>query len=222
MSKKSAGNRKLLRTKIAVAAGLCAFVASVAAFGFWARDSGDFTARELEIVRQCSHAWPAVIFLARVATVVFLPPLTAIYLLAILIFAMRRAKNLAVIARESVAIAAPLAFALALKVVVARPRPSTLGRILPGFSFPSGHVACAAVVALALIWLADSYAREKRNFGANFLRTLVLVIPVLVAVSRVVIGAHYPSDVVASLVATPVIYFATRFLLRPKSENLAH
>jgi len=56
-----------------------------------------------------------------------------------------------------------------------------------GYSFPSGHSASAAAVygSTAL------YAKKK------WLTALAILLPLLVGFSRVVVGAHYPTDVLA-------------------------
>lgn len=54
-------------------------------------------------------------------------------------------------------------------------------------SMPSGHALAAAALA-ALWWLASAHRGQRR---------LVVAIALLVAASRVVVGAHWPSDVLA-------------------------
>ena len=55
----------------------------------------------------------------------------------------------------------------------------------PGFSFPSNH---AANMGAAGLWLARGLRSRRRV-------PLVLLLPVLVAYSRVHVGVHYPLDV---------------------------
>lgn len=63
---------------------------------------------------------------------------------------------------------------------------------IPGENFPSGHVVHAVVVAGALAVLA-------RRHGRRDLVALALAGIVLSGVTRVVGGAHLPSDVLAGL-----------------------
>lgn len=85
----------------------------------------------------------------------------------------------------------------AIKLAVGRPRPAAeVVRVLDarnGNGFPSGH-ACLAVLVLGM--LAYLMARNVRR-GA--LRTVslagLLALILLVGVSRVYLGAHWPSDV---------------------------
>jgi undecaprenyl-diphosphatase len=70
-------------------------------------------------------------------------------------------------------------------------------------SFPSDHATAAFAIAFA-IYLAD------RRIG-----TLFVIVATLIAVGRVVVGAHYPSDVIASIPVALVAAFAVVNLARP-------
>lgn len=82
-----------------------------------------------------------------------------------------------------------------LKLVVARPRPDELVPIVvePGYSFPSGH-SLSAMVAYGV--LAVLVARTS---WPNPIRGVVLAalaaVAVVVGLSRIYLGVHYPSDV---------------------------
>jgi undecaprenyl-diphosphatase len=92
------------------------------------------------------------------------------------------------------------ALALAAKSLVARPRPfadpayhwwwANLGiPVESGWAFPSGHTTTAAAAALVLfLWF------DKRWSWVGFLAVA------LVGLSRCLLLAHYPSDVVAAVV----------------------
>ena len=84
------------------------------------------------------------------------------------------------------------------RVLVGRPRPPLVDPVASasGYSFPSGHAGGSAAVygALALLGLAGIawWTRLMLVTGAALLVCAV-------AVSRVLLGAHYPSDVVAGV-----------------------
>lgn len=83
-----------------------------------------------------------------------------------------------------------------LKRTVSRPRPvvrvADLVRIPDRYSFPSGHAAAAASVALA-------YASAFPAFAP-----LILATAMIVGMSRVVLGVHFPADVIAGQLVTTV------------------
>lgn len=87
---------------------------------------------------------------------------------------------------------------LAATVSTDRERPPV--RILdPGLdplhSYPSGHVAAATALYGVLVVLAWAYAGRRVRWWT----TALLVLPVLVAVSRMYEGAHHLSDVLSSM-----------------------
>ena len=58
---------------------------------------------------------------------------------------------------------------------------------IQGFSFPSGHAANSA----------STYAALGANVGKRALKVVLFLIPVLIGLSRVVLGVHYPTDILA-------------------------
>ncbi len=82
-----------------------------------------------------------------------------------------------------------------LKILFVRPRPAFFIPLVnePGFSFPSGHVTAAGAV---FGFLAVILWRKGKRLWAVLCASLVL----LVAISRIYLGVHYPSDTVSALI----------------------
>jgi diacylglycerol kinase family enzyme/membrane-associated phospholipid phosphatase len=68
---------------------------------------------------------------------------------------------------------------------------------ISGYAFPSGHATAAAMVATVLILL--TIAMTDRGWLRRGLIALWVALAVAVAVSRVMLGVHYPTDVLGGL-----------------------
>ncbi|HSE60824.1 MAG TPA: phosphatase PAP2 family protein [Candidatus Saccharimonadales bacterium] len=87
-----------------------------------------------------------------------------------------------------------------LKHYIHRPRPDTLyvsNMYFKTASFPSGHAFGAMIVLGLAAYLAVKYMPHPWNIAASILLGLGIF---LVGISRVYLGAHYPTDVIAGWV----------------------
>lgn len=88
-----------------------------------------------------------------------------------------------------------------LKALINRPRPDA-DRLMEahGLSFPSGHAMSSIAFYGFLIYL--TWRLTPKNPVLRWVLTLVLVLLILaIGLSRVYLGVHYPSDVVAGYLA---------------------
>lgn len=99
----------------------------------------------------------------------------------------------------------------AFKQVVGRPRPEAMS-----LGFPSGHATAAAAFFGAVMFLAGAL---PPRVGAP-MRVLALVMIVLVGMARVMLGAHWPSDVLAGI-ALGLALAATADLLASREPGRA-
>lgn len=89
-----------------------------------------------------------------------------------------------------------------------------------GFSFPSGHSTNAAIVYGGLAVLRNDLAHEKRR---KILLAIGIVMPILVGLSRMVVGVHYPTDVLIGwLMGMVIVLVMPRLEAAVKRKHLLH
>ncbi len=93
---------------------------------------------------------------------------------------------------------------LLMKTAIARGRPDAAYRLIEvsGMSFPSGHAMMSSVIYLTLAILVAKASREVRI--KLFVLSVAMTLAGLVGLSRVYLGVHWFSDVVAGWVAGAV------------------
>lgn len=108
-----------------------------------------------------------------------------------------------------------------LKITIARDRPDLLEPIIVerGFSFPSGHSALAMVAYGVLAVLVSRSRLAPRARSAIIFALGVLV--GLVGISRIWLGVHFPTDVLAGWTAGGVIVLIYAALTRRVSPEPA-
>ena len=131
---------------------------------------------------------------------------------------MRVTSNWKTVVRDVIVSAAPIVYVTGIKWLVVRPRPITSvgSGLLPGDpSFPSGHTAAAVIVSVMILLTVRNLAHKRFSEAETdgrrvFLRRATVGAVALVAVvacSRLLLGLHYPTDVIISAVVCPLISY---------------
>jgi undecaprenyl-diphosphatase len=110
-----------------------------------------------------------------------------------------------------VLVASAVAVDIGLKLLVDRTRPSGALVDTALGSFPSGHVIHAVVIFGLLPLLAWAITNRRAYLRLGFAAFGVVVVSV--AVSRVALGAHWPSDVITSFFIGASLLLATEQVL---------
>jgi len=93
-----------------------------------------------------------------------------------------------------------------LKVVIGRQRPEDAS-----MGFPSGHTTAAAAFFGAVVYLAEPLPPPARRL----VRATAITVIVLVAVARVMLRAHWPSDALAGIALGTAFASAATLLASP-------
>ncbi len=115
----------------------------------------------------------------------------------ILLLAVRKHKKEAFL--FSIALLMGYAINMSIKWLIARPRPLLSPLVLESFySFPSGHSMDSFVFYSLIALFIFRFTRNKKISITISAVSLLLV--VLISISRVYLGVHYPTDVIAGMI----------------------
>jgi len=106
-----------------------------------------------------------------------------------------------------------------LKMLFERARPDDILPLIEqgGYSFPSGHAVTSMAFYGMLLFLLQTRMEDRKK--ANALSLVLLLLIALIGPSRIYLGVHYPTDVLAGwaegvFVATGVYMLAFKFVPR--------
>ncbi len=112
---------------------------------------------------------------------------------------------------------------LILKNIVQRPRPDEYRLITEtGYSFPSGHSMISMAFYGYLIYLTYKYLKNKKL--KIILITILSILIILIGITRIYLGVHYTSDVIAGFLISVcylIIYtsLVKKYILEKEDEN---
>lgn len=105
-----------------------------------------------------------------------------------------------------------------IKIIIRRPRPSVT---MPfsyenSFSFPSGHTMMSTIFYGLIIYYVYKNIKNKRL--KYFLVSVLSLITIMVGISRIYLGVHYATDVVAAYILG-IVYLIVYIKLSNKIWN---
>lgn len=91
-----------------------------------------------------------------------------------------------------------------IKRIIKRPRPDHLKLIKQGgYSYPSGHAMIAIGLYGLLLYFVNKKIKDKKQ--RFFFSSILIIIIIGIGISRVYVGVHYPSDVIAGYLLSSII-----------------
>lgn len=105
-----------------------------------------------------------------------------------------------------------------LKIIFHRERPS-LHRLIQesGYSFPSGHSMEAFALYAAIAFLLWRHVPTKRGRTAVILISMIMIL--MIGISRIYLGVHFPSDVVGAYLASGFWFTFSVWIFQWYMEN---
>lgn len=108
-------------------------------------------------------------------------------------------------------------FESSIKNIFDRERPTLLRLIdITGFSFPSGHAMGSTAYFGSGIYLLN---RLNQGNSKGILIGLCAAMILLISISRVYLGVHYPTDIIAGIIGGLFCIILSTLLLRNKLIN---
>lgn len=145
--------------------------------------------------------------------VTFLGSAVPLIAICIVSFIVLKNKKIAALILANLTISAALNFLL--KNVIRRDRPIGYRLIEEsGFSFPSGHSMASMAFYGLIIYFVIRFV--KNRVLKIFLSIMLSLLIILIGMSRIYLGVHYPSDVFAGFVLTvSYLIFYITIILKP-------
>ena len=101
-----------------------------------------------------------------------------------------------------------------IKVIIRRKRPLVLALVTEkSFSYPSGHMMASVSLYGILFYLV--YKSNLNKKLKIFLECFLIILPILIGISRIYLGAHFASDILgAALTSLILLLIATNLIAK--------
>ena len=120
----------------------------------------------------------------------------------VLIYMFKKNEDTKRLAKETITAFIICTIFVVLKLIFQRPRPfDAFNELVPlvdkptDYSFPSGHTASAFICAFMV------YDGLPKKYSI-----LIIILAILVAFSRLYVGVHYPTDILAGIILAYIVY----------------
>lgn len=106
-----------------------------------------------------------------------------------------------------------------IKYIIKRPRPTHLRLISQGgYSFPSGHAMISICVYGMLLYLIHKNIKNKTI--KYFLTIFIIFLIISIGLSRIYVGVHYPSDILAGyLLSISILIIIIKVYIKNSRRN---
>ena len=102
-----------------------------------------------------------------------------------------------------------------LKIILMRERPEVIAFVTEhSYSFPSGHtMASVSMYGILLYFVLKSSMNNMLKIG---LSSVLTILPILVALSRVYLGAHFMSDVLGAFIVSIILLLIETYYIEKR------
>ena len=215
MSEASTNNKKLKRTlSLSLSIGLATAIVTLIFFGWLADEALEGDARAFDdATRAAVHQLASPLLTAIMRGLSFVGSTIALSVGTVFVvirFAMRKWT------REARLFAITMIGAgllnITLKLAFKRPRPAPFFNLSPpeSYSFPSGHSLTSAVFFGALAAILTARIKSRRVRAAIWIVCTAMFL--LIGLSRIYLGVHYTTDVIAGFAAALIWILVVRFV----------
>lgn len=142
--------------------------------------------------------------------------LSVVFISILIIFIRQKWNRAAALLTTSMVGAIILNFVLKVSFARTRPLPFFETPLPDSYSFPSGHALFAACFYGSLAWLFAARAANRALQIGVCSAALLLIL--LIGLSRIYLGVHYPSDVIAGFAAA-IVWVSTVILIDSMLKN---